>query len=342
MSVSLALICTVKLTHVPADSMRPEARRQRELSLAALATRQHGVVARSQLIEMGLGRGAIEDRVRSGRLHVLHRGVYALGHASLTQQGRWLAAVLAHGDGALLSHQSAAASWGLTRERGRVVDVTSRRGRPGRPGIRLHRGRVHADEAATRGIILVTSVARTVFDLAEVVDEVRLGRAFEEADRLGLLELGALERVCARCHGRRGLAVVNRLIAHAREPASARSALEEGFAELCSQHELPPPVLNAGVLDFVVDALWPQCRLIVELDGFAFHRHRAAFERDRARDATLLAAGYRVMRLTHRRLVAEPKAVVAELRRLLGENADTAASQRRRMRESSNAEPAGG
>jgi len=160
-------------------------------------------------------------------------------------------------------------------------------------------------------------VARTLLDLAGAVDAQRLERAFEEADRLGLLELRALEQLCEHLQGRRGTAAIRELIATAREPAMVRSPLEERFAELCRKHELPPPLLNVSVLGFQVDALWPRQRLIVELDGFAFHRHRAAFERDRARDAALQAVGYRVIRLTHRRLEEEPEQVAKELRKLL-------------------------
>jgi hypothetical protein len=168
----------------------------------------------------------------------------------------------------------------------------------------------------------VTTPARTLLDLAEVVDEWRLERAFEEADRLRLLKAGALEEVCARSHGRRALRPIRRLIDAAREPLLTRSPLEERFVDFCRRQRLPPPVTNASILGFEVDVLWPAERLIVELDGFAFHHHRAAFERDRARDARLQAAGYRVIRLTHRRLESEPASVATEIRRLLHRQSD--------------------
>lgn len=168
----------------------------------------------------------------------------------------------------------------------------------------------------------MTTVARTLFDLAEVLDEQRLERAFEEADRLRLLEMKALEGVCERSPGRRALRPVRRLIAAAVEPARSGSSLEERFGRFCRQHRIPSPVTNVEILGFEVDALWPRERLIVEMDGFAFHRHRAAFERDRARDAAMQAAGYRVIRITHRRLESEPASIASEVRRLLDSGAE--------------------
>jgi very-short-patch-repair endonuclease len=178
---------------------------------------------------------------------------------------------------------------------------------------------VHSEERQTKDGIPVTSVAQTLFDLAEVVDFERLRRAWEEADRLGLLELPAVERVCSLGYGRRSLRPIRYLLAEAGAPDITRSALEERFTKFCRRHlsDLPAPVTNVLVFDKEVDAFWPAQRLIVELDGFAYHRHRAAFERDRARDAALLTAGYRVIRLTHRRLQSEPDVVAGELRKLL-------------------------
>lgn len=288
-----------------------------DLALADLATRQYGVVSRPQLIALGIGRGAISHRVKRGRLHPIHVGVYLLGHRQLSQRGRWLAAVLAHGAGAALSHGSAAALWGLARPSG-PADVTSAHGRKGRSGIRLHRGEVHPGEARELDRIPVTTVARTLFDLAEAIDESRLERAWEEADRLNLLRLREVEEVCKRSHGRRALKPTRRLLAKASAPVTTRSPLEDRFAAFCRDHRLPPPATNAEILGYEVDALWLKERFVVELDGFAFHHHRAAFERDRARDAALQAAGYRTIRLTDRRLQREPNRVTAELRSLLG------------------------
>jgi hypothetical protein len=276
-------------------------------------------VARRQLIEQGLTPRMIERRLESGRLLALHRGVYALGHLRLSQRGRWLAAVLACGPAAALSHASAAALWGLARPRNGRIDVLVRagRGKAGRAGIYMHGARSLRPEMDTVDAIPVTTVSRTLLDFAEVVDERALRSAFEEADRLGLLERRPLEELCARSIGRRGLRAFGPLIAAARRPIATGSPLEDRFASLCEEHSLPPPSTNVLLLGCEVDALWPRKRLVVELDGFAFHRHRAAFERDRARDAGFLAAGFAVLRLTHRRLLEEPEAVAAQLRGLL-------------------------
>ena len=239
-----------------------------------------------------------------------------LGHGGVNQRGRWLGSVFACGAGALLSHRSAAALWGLIASRG-AVEVTSAAGR-GRPGIVVHEGGIDPADRSLVDSIPVTSVARTLLDLPEVVDEQTLRRAFEEADRLRLLELRVWDELCSRSSGRRGLRALRPLIAAAREPTTTASPLEDRFAAFCEEHRLPPPATNVLVLGHEVDAFWPKRRLVVEADSYAYHRHRAAFERDRARDAEFAAAGYTVIRLTHRRLEEAPGAVADQLRRLLG------------------------
>jgi very-short-patch-repair endonuclease len=252
-------------------------------------------------------------------LHKLHYGVYAVGHLNLSMRARWLAAVLTFEPGSSLSHRSAAALWGLIRPRAGPIDVTVRRARP-RHGISVHEARLDQVERATVDRIPVTTVARTLFDLAEAVDEWRLERAFEEADRLGLLQMRALEEVCARGHGRHALRAIQPLVDAARMPETTRSSLEGRFLSFCREHDLPRPQTNVTVLGREVDAYWPQARLMVEADSWSFHRHRAAFEGDRARDAAMQAQGYRVVRITHRRLEREPATVAVELRRLLDSN----------------------
>jgi hypothetical protein len=202
------------------------------------------------------------------------------------------------------------------------VDVTGRSGRqfrPGRDGIRLHRGRLNEDDRTEHGGIPVTTVARTLFDLAEVVDFLQLRRAWEEADRLHLLRLPVVERVCEQGYGRRALRPIRRLLADARAPGTTRSLLEDRFAEFYREHlaDLPAPLTNVSILDHEVDAYWPAHRLVVEMDGWEFHSHRAAFERDRARDAAMQAAGYRVIRLTHRQLETEAPRITTQLHKLL-------------------------
>jgi very-short-patch-repair endonuclease len=229
-----------------------------------------------------------------------------------------MAAVLACGQGAVLSHRSAAALWGLVRASTSPVEVTGRLGRRRRPGIALHEGGLtDADRDVVAGIP-VTSVARTLLDLADVLDERQLENAFEEADRLGLLRMRAVEEVCARSPGRRGLKPLRRLAEEARAPEAGRTRLEDRLLALCREHCLPAPHTNVEVLGREVDAFWPEAKLTVEADSWAFHRHRAAFEDDRARDAKMQVEGYRVLRLTHRRMKREPDEVAAELRRLLG------------------------
>jgi predicted transcriptional regulator of viral defense system len=177
-------------------------------AIASLAAAQHGVVAWRQLREAGLGCGGIELRVRRGRLHRVHRGVYAVGHVRLTPRGRWAAVVLACGDGAVLSHRSAAALWGFRASAASVIDVTvpSRAGRARRAGITIHRtGALSASEVTLRDGISVTTPARTLLDLAEVVPRRSLERAIEEAERLRLFDLRALEHVLRANPGRTGI-----------------------------------------------------------------------------------------------------------------------------------------
>lgn len=200
------------------------------------------------------------------------------------------------------------------------VDVTSAQGRGARKGIRLHQGRLHQSDRAERAGIPVTSLPRTLLDLAEVVDEQRLKRAFEEADRLKLLRMPELERVCTQAGRRKGLVALRRLIADAKAPVPTRSPLEDRFAEFYREHltDLPEPLTNVSILDHEVDAYWPSHRLAVEMDSWEYHGNRTAFESDRARDAAMQAAGYRVLRLTHRQLETEAPRITTQLRKLLG------------------------
>ncbi len=305
----------------PKAQTRPGLWKEREL--ARLATRQHGVIARRQLLALGFGEEAIKVRLDAERLQALHREVFAVGHARVSRQGRRIAAVLAYGDGALLSHHSAAALWGLMRPRAGAIDVTAPVGRQGihrRDGIWIHRGRLHPEDRANCAGIPVTTVARTLFDLAEVVDLKQLESAWEEADRLKLLRLTEVEAVSERGYGRRALRPIRRLLAEAKAPLTTRSPLEDRFAKFCLKHlaDLPAPLTNISILDHEVDAYWPGHRLVVEMDSWEFHSHRAAFESDRARDAAMQAAGFRVIRLTHRQLEAEAPRITTQLHKLLG------------------------
>lgn len=231
-----------------------------------------------------------------------------------------MAAVLGCGPGALLSHRSAAALWGFRPSAATRIDVSAiGRSRLGQPGILVHLPRHLEDEdSSVREGIPVTSVARTLLDLGQVLRMRDLRRALDEAERLRLFDLRAVERLIARSHGHRGLGMLKTLLADYRGPPPlTRSELERLFLDLCYDAGLPRPQTNVLVAGYEVDVAWLDQRLIVELDSRGYHSTRAAFEDDRIRDATLQAAGYRVIRITHRRMEAAPAEVVQLLRALL-------------------------
>ncbi|HTR73749.1 MAG TPA: hypothetical protein VMH33_00645 [Solirubrobacterales bacterium] len=240
----------------------------------------------------------------------------------MPKRGKWLAAVLAMGPGAYLSHESAAALWGLAGDRPRV-DVNAPRGRQVRPGrrsgIKVHRCKFAPDEVTVRDGIPASTVARTIFDLAERSAPHRLKSAWDEADRLKLLRVPEVAVVYERGRGRRRARkrIKPLLDGERRYVEDTASPLEDRFAEFVVAHHLPPPQTNVLVDGDEVDALWPATRLIVELDSWEFHSHREAFEKDRDRDTDHLLAGYRTIRVTHRRLADEPTRLAAQIRALL-------------------------
>jgi very-short-patch-repair endonuclease len=262
------------------------------------------VVSVAQLRALGLGRRAVGHRVGAGRLHPVHRGVYAVGHRHLSREGRALAAVLACGEGALLSHHSAAAWWGLLAWAGSPVDVTSPHGRHAIAGVRRHQARsLAAQDATTHDGTPITSVARTLLDLAATVRAGRLERALAQAERLQLYDDTAIRDVIARANGHRGRRRLE--FATAREPKLTRSEAEARFLALARDTTLGEPLANFTLSApdhprLEVDFYWPSRRLVVEIDGWETHRTRAAFEADRKRDAALTAAGNRVLRFTWR------------------------------------------
>jgi very-short-patch-repair endonuclease len=290
----------------------------------ALADRQHGVVAWRQLTALGLSGSAIHGRRERGLLIPLHRGVYAVGHRRLAREGRWLAAVLAAGDGAVLSHRDAAALHGIRdRPDSKQVIVTA----PGKVRstasiwVRARCVLTDEDTATVRGIP-VTSPARTLVDLAWALTDGQLAATLGEADRRGLLHPAAVERALRRVRGRRGQGHARmRTALDAHEQAGAvltRSELEERLLDLVFDHALPRPLLNAPVAGFEVDALWPAERVVVELDGWAHHQGRAAAARDRHKTNRLQLAGHRVLRFMHGDLAQRPDDVAAAIRGALG------------------------
>ena len=288
--------------------------------IAHLAEAQDGVVARWQLMPSGLD-GRVRRGLAAGRLHVVHHGVYAVGHRVLSLRGRWWAAVLACGPGALLSHGDAAALRSLRRASGRDVHVTiPGRSRREHRGITVHRPRLlHPDDVDVHDGIPCASLARTLLDLAAVLRPHQLARVIEQAELLRVLDMGPIEALIARSPRRAGVPALTAALWRFEPTEMTRSELEARFREICRAAGLGDLTLNApipGTL-YEVDALWPDARLVVEVDHWHTHGTRTAFERDRVRDATLQGLGFRVVRVTDRQLAREPRAVAERLRAML-------------------------
>lgn len=287
-----------------------------------MAGRQHGVVARRQLLALGMGRQAIGGRVRRQLLHPLHRGVYAAGHRLITTDGRRMAAVLACGERAVLSHRSAGRLWRVLPPAEELIEVTCRSGRSAeRPGIVAHRSPLAPDETTTAAEIPVTSVFRTIFDLAAVAPKREVERAFHEAEVRRLTDRVSLPMLLERHPGRPGAGVLREILADKRPAGITRNDFEERFVAFLDAHHLPRGLLN-GTLPLrgrflEPDCMWPERRLIVELDSREVHGTDRGFEGDRERDRLLLAEGWRTGRVTWRQLRDEPEAIAADLRRLL-------------------------
>lgn len=282
--------------------------------MAELASRQHGVLARWQLLERGIGRGVLARGLERGHLHLVHQGVYAAGHPSLTVLGTLMAAVLAGGPGALLSHMTAGSLWGVVTALPGLVDVTVRRsGRGGRDGIRMHRPRQFpAAERRIRDGVPLTSPSRTLLDLGAVLGQSDLRDALRAAGRRNLLDAARLTAL-ASAPGRRGRKTLLELLAAYRPPPETRSKLQDLFIDLVDDAGLPRPAVDVVVEGCEVDCLWPAERVIVELDSWGFHGDRDAFERDRHRDVRLQLAGYAVLRFTWERVTTDPEGVIADV-----------------------------
>lgn len=279
--------------------MRNEvAPQRRDAVIAEIASNQHGVISLTELRSAGCSPAAI-SRLNGRRLHRIHRGVYAVGHPALSNDGRWMAAVLACGDGAVLSHLSAAFLWGLGQHTGStasVVDVSipGRAGRAGRCGIRVHRPKsLPSSDCTRRNAIPVTTPARTLADVRPLLSPAQFAAAVREAE-FRRLNIGDQER-----------------------GDGARSELEDRMLSLCRRHRLPQPDVNVSIDRYLVDFLWADASLIVEVDGWKAHRTRPAFEEDRARDARLAVLGYSVIRFTWRQVTGNANEVAKTVRALL-------------------------
>lgn len=288
-------------------------------AVAALAERQHGVISTQQLFELGYSAKAISRATVSGRLHQIHWGVFGVGHSALSRQGRCLAAVLSCGAGALLSHRSAAWLWGLTKWWPPVVEVTASSPREARREIRVHSTAITIpeDRSASENIP-VTAIPRTLLDFA-AVDPRFLGGVIENAERLGLLDLIAIDAFLKRSRGFRGVARLREALEIYRDPAFTRSRLERRFLALVKRAGLPRPSMNYFVEGYELDAYWRAERFAIELDTYDYHGGHVAFEQDRLRQEDLKLAGIEMTRVTGVRIDREPEAVVSRLRRLLAQ-----------------------
>lgn len=299
-------------------SMREQKRSHRRL--AALAGRQHGVVTHRQLRTLGFSGSAIGRMAAKGLLHRVHRGVYAVGHAALSDHGRCLAAVAACGRDALLSHDSAAWLWGLrpTCPAQPHVSVASRGHR--RTGIHLHHAPTLAEEGrAEREGIPVTPLARTLLDVAASDSPRRPRHAVDRAERLGLLDLGEIDAMLARRRGDPGSGKLAKTLRLYRDQCFTRARSELLLLDIAKRAGLPRPACNIYVAGHELDAYWERERFAVEVDGWEFHRTRRAFETDRLRQEELKLAGIDSIRVTAQRLEREPRAVGKRLAQLLAD-----------------------
>jgi predicted transcriptional regulator of viral defense system len=293
-------------------------------AVGELAGRQHGVVARQQLLALGFGRDQIGRRIRLGRLIRLDAGVYAVGHSAQTQGGFWMAAVLGCGPGAVLSHHSAAALWGIGNGR-ELIHVTAPRRGQSRTAVDRHFARLPGDERTALDGIPVTTPPRTVLDLAATADVHTVEIALRNIEFHRLRDRLSVPALLQRYPGHRGAGTIR--IALARQSADpggrTRSPLEDLFLPFLDRFDPPRPRLNfhihLGEKRYEADCFWPAQRVIVELDGFAAHGTRRAFRDDRARDRRLIAAGYRVTRISQDQLEEEPTEVAADLRATLSD-----------------------
>lgn len=299
----------------------PDKWRSRGPGLAELGRRQHGVVSIRQLEGLGFSRDAVTHATRVGRLHRLYGGVYSVGHTDLSHQGQCLAAILTCGPGAVLSHFSAAWLLGLHRGAPAPFEVTTpipRRRKP--PRIVVHYSRCLTDEdRERREEIPVTAVPRTLLDLAVRIGPDRLRRYLERAEELRALDVPAIQKLLDRTRGHHGHGRLRRALAVYAPPPFTRSQFERRFLETLLAAGVPRPAVNFNLAGFEIDLYWPEQRFAVELDSYRTHGTQEAFGRDRLRQEELLLEGVGMTRVTDDRFYREPEAVIARLKRLLGE-----------------------
>jgi hypothetical protein len=257
-------------------------------------------------------------RRQSGLLVPLHHGVYAVGHGRLSREGRWMAAVLACGPGAVLSHADAGHLWDICGSR-RRVEVLRTSGGARHPGIRLHQTRrLDPVEVTIERKIPVTCIERTLLDLAGRKDDKSLERMLVQAYKSGRLSWPRLGRVLGRRRGRKGAGRLKRIALEVDPQAlETRSVTEVDFLALCREADLPTPAVNVLVQGHLVDFLWSAPKVVVETDSWGFHGDRPAFERDRQTDVDLVGAGYDVHRTTYKMLERNPAPFLANVRRAL-------------------------
>jgi predicted transcriptional regulator of viral defense system len=313
----------IELQIVPSEAAQSSPR-QLQQALAAKATAQHGVIARRQLLELGLTRHHVETMLDTRRLHRVHRGVYAVGHRALSTRGRWMAAVLACGLGALLSHRSCAALAGVRQTAIAYVEVIvpSRRGQIA--GVRAYVSqRIEPQDRHEIDGIPCTSLARTLLDLATVLPRRGLERVCDEAAVQEIFDLRAVNDVLARSHGCRGAAKLQAVLhEHAIGTTRTRSDLEELALAVLDGFAIPRAVNNVRVFcrDGVmpeVDFLWRAQRLVLEVDGGRYHSSPRQIARDRRKEADLVRAGYRVLRASEWQLEHDPRGVALMVRAAL-------------------------
>lgn len=298
----------------------------RERAIAELAAAQFGVVALWQLVALGLSASAVRSRVTAGRLHRIFPGVYAVGHEIVSRQGRWMAAVLACGTGALLSHGSAAHLTGLQMWSPGLIHVTVGAHRRGRrlDGLTVHRGAMlRPGQTTVEEGIPCTGWARTIIDLAATRPRREVEKALDRAETIHVFDLTEMHHVLGEMRGRAGTGVVKSILgAYVIGDDMPASELEEQFLGLCTRHELPAPRVNHEMEIegrwIKADFWWPEARLIVEVDGFATHGTRRGFTSDRERDRHVsLNSDILVIRFTWADVTTRPVKVATEMRTLL-------------------------